>query len=267
MLKVARGEKLLIGVVHSLATPGAARFSGDRGGILRRALEDTRALVDGGCDALIVENFGDVPFFAGSVPPETVASLALTLAAVIATAGKLPVGINVLRNDARAALGLCAATGAQFVRVNVHTGAAVTDQGVIEGRAAETLRERARLCPGVALLCDVHVKHATPLGSESTPDAALDTLHRGLADFLILSGSATGSAPDAREIAAVRKAVGDAPILVGSGLDARNARSLLARADGAIVGTSLKRDGRVGEPVDPARVAKLRKLFDSLGAG
>jgi len=266
MLKLARGEKLLIGVVHSLATPGAPRFSGDRGAILRRALDDARALVDGGCDALIVENFGDVPFFAGAVPPETVASLAMTLSTVIAIAGELPVGINVLRNDARAALGLCAATGAQFVRINVHTGAAVTDQGVIEGRASETLRERARLCPAVALLCDVHVKHATPLGRESARDAALDTLHRGLADFLILSGSATGSAPDPREIAPVRTAVGDAPILIGSGVDARNARQLLAKADGAIVGTSLKRDGRVSEPVDAARVAKLRKLFDSLGA-
>jgi predicted TIM-barrel enzyme len=64
---------------------------------------------------------------------------------------------------------LCAATGARFVRVNVHTGAAVTDQGLIQGRAAETLRERQRLCPDVALLCDVQVKHATPLGGESSP--------------------------------------------------------------------------------------------------
>jgi membrane complex biogenesis BtpA family protein len=160
---------------------------------------------------------------------------------------------------------LGAATAARFVRVNVHTGAAVTDQGVIEGRAAETLRERARLCPGVAILADVHVKHAVPLGGGGIEDAALDTLKRGLADALIVSGAATGSPPDARTIAAVRKAVGGAPILVGSGLDARNARSLLARADGAIVGTALKRDGKVAEPVDVERVERVRKLFDKAG--
>ena len=85
--------------------------------------------------------------------------------------------------------------------------------------------------------------------------------------MLILSGRATGSAPDASEITAVRKAVGDAPILVGSGIDANNARRLLEHADGAIVGTSLKRGGRVAEPVDLARVAKLRKLFDAPGKG
>ena len=124
-------------------------------------IEDARALADGGCDALVVENFGDVPFFASEVPPETVAAMALAIEAVRGVAGSLPIGVNVLRNDARAAVGLCAATGASFLRVNVHTGAAVSDQGVLEGRAAETLRERARLCPDAKLLCDVHVKHAT----------------------------------------------------------------------------------------------------------
>jgi hypothetical protein len=69
------------------------------------------------------------------VGAETVASLALCVGAVIAAAGKTPVGVNVLRNDARAALGICAATGAKFVRVNVHSGVAATDQGWIEGRA------------------------------------------------------------------------------------------------------------------------------------
>lgn len=263
MLKLLRKKKVLIGVVHLLATPGSPRFTGDRGALLRRALDDARALLDGGCDALIVENFGDVPFYAGSAPPETIASLALSLAGVIALAGERPVGVNVLRNDARAALGLCAATSAKFVRVNVHIGAAVTDQGLIEGRAAETLRERARLCPGVVILADVHVKHATPLGGESIAEAAADTLLRGLADAVIVSGAATGSPPDARTVGAVRRAVRDAPILIGSGLDEKNAKTLLAKANGAIVGTALKHGGRVGEGVDPARVARLRKLFDA----
>ena len=141
---------------------------------------DAQALVGGGCDALIVENFGDTPFFKTQVPPETVATLALALATVRHSTPSVPVGINVLRNDARAALGLCAAAGGRFLRVNVHTGAAVTDQGVIEGEAASTLRERARLCPGAALLADVHVKHASPLGRESIGQAAQDgSLARG----------------------------------------------------------------------------------------
>lgn len=264
MLKLLRTKRLLIGVVHLLATPGAPRYLGDRRAILRRAVDDAHALIGGGCDALIVENFGDVPFFPRAVPPETIATLALALQAVLEVSGGAPVGVNVLRNDARAALGLCAATGARFVRVNVHTGAAVTDQGLIEGQAAETLRERARLCPGVALLCDVHVKHAVPLGGGSLESAALDTLQRGLADALVVSGAATGSAPEAARVAAVRKAAGNAPVLIGSGLDERNAAELLAHASGALVGTAFKRNGAVEEPVEVARVERVRRVLDAL---
>src|SRR5207247_275251 len=128
--------------------------------------------------AMLVENFGDAPFFPGPVPPETVAAISVCAGAVVGACAGAVVGINVLRNDARAAIAICAATGARFVRVNVHAGAAVTDQGLVEGRAFETLRERARLAPGVAILADAHVKHATPLGNESLGEAVRDLLQR-----------------------------------------------------------------------------------------
>jgi membrane complex biogenesis BtpA family protein len=261
--RIRGARPFLVGVVHLAATPGAPRYGGNVGALLERATADARALAGGGCDALLVENLGDVPYFAGSVPPETVAAMALALREVRALAGSLPVGVNVLRNDARAALGLCAATGAEFVRINVHTGAAVADQGLLSGAAAETLRERARLCPAVALWCDVHVKHAVPLGGGRLADAAADTLHRGLADALIVTGRATGASPAAAEVAEVRAAAPAAPILIGSGVSDVNARELLAHADGAIVGTFFKQGGRVGAAVDERRVARLRKAIDA----
>jgi membrane complex biogenesis BtpA family protein len=260
----AHERPVLIGVVHLLATPGSPRFAGEVRAIIDAARRDADTLVTGGCDALIVENFGDVPFFAEHVPPETIATLALALDAVCSGHPGLPVGVNVLRNDARAALGLCGATTAAFVRINVHTGAAVTDQGLVQGRAAETLRERARLCPHVAILADVHVKHATPLSSEPIGAAALDAVERGLADALIVSGPATGHAPESASVSAVRASVPHIPLFIGSGVDESNARTLLEHADGAIVGTSLKRGGRVAEPVDPERVARLRSAFDAV---
>jgi len=254
---------LFIGVVHLLPAPGAPRFGGSVEALLARAAADARALVAGGVDALLVENYGDAPFFAASVPPETVATLALALREVRAQAGARPVGVNVLRNDARAALGLCASAGARFLRVNVHTGAMVADQGLLQGRAAETLRERARLCPAAALLADVHVKHATPLGSESLAEAAADAAERGGADALIVTGSRTGAAPAVEALERVRARAGEAALLVGSGVDEHNAAELLARADGAIVGSALERAGRAGEPVEEARVARLRARFDA----
>jgi len=260
----------LIGVVHLGALPGAPRWIPPENGaaplepLLAAAIEDARALASNGCDALIVENFGDVPFHPTHVPAETIAAMALALRAVLDAAPAIPVGVNVLRNDARAALGLCAATGAAFLRVNVHAGAAVTDQGIVEGRAYETLRERTRLAPAVAILADAHVKHATQLSRETIGECVEDLVHRALCDGVIVSGAATGRPPDAERVRAARAAAGDVPVLIGSGLDERNARELLAHATGAIVGTSLKFDGRVGNPVDPARVRQMRDLFDAL---
>jgi membrane complex biogenesis BtpA family protein len=253
----------LVGVVHLLPLPGSPRFGGSMDAILDGARRDAEALRSGGCDAVIVENFGDVPFYPRENPPETVASMALALAAVKGNIGDLPLGVNVLRNDAAAALGLCAATGANFVRVNVHTSAAVTDQGLLEGAAAVTLRERARLCPDVALMVDVHVKHASPLGSESAAEAASDAFQRGLADAIIITGSGTGRSPSGEVLSHVRRFIGKRPVLIGSGLTDGNAQRLLESADGAIVGTWFKRDGDVAQAVEASRVARLRELVDS----
>jgi len=256
-----------VGVVHLLPTTGAPRSEGSLARVIARAVEDARALAENGCDAILVENFGDAPFFPGAVPPETVAAVALCASAVIATARALPVGVNVLRNDARSALAICAATGAAFLRVNVHAGAAATDQGILEGRAHETLRERGRLAPAVAILADAHVKHATPLGRESLAQAVRELCGRALADLVIVSGSATGIAPSDVDLREAREAAGGVPVLIGSGLTPENAPALLPLADGAIVGTALERDGRTAEPVDPVRVARMRKAFDALRAG
>ncbi len=258
-------RRILIGVVHLPATPGAPGYEGSMGTLLEHTLADARALVQGGADALLLENHGDAPFFAQEVPGETVAALALALREARAIAAERPVGVNVLRNDARAALGLCAATGASFLRVNVHTGVMATDQGLIQGRAAETLRERARLCPAVAILADVHVKHATPVGRETLADAADDAAGRGRADALILTGARTGAPPARGALESVRERVSLVPLLIGSGLTESNAPELLRLADGAIVGTALKRGGRIEEPVDEDRVARLRAVFDRIG--
>src|SRR3989441_1200801 len=156
-------RKLFIGVVHLLPLPGSPRWGEGIKGLIERAVADARAYERGGADAVIVENFGDAPFTKGGVPPETVAAMAAAGAAVRA-AVRLPVGFNVLRNDARAALGLCAACGGSFIRVNVHAGVMLTDQGLMEGNAYETVRYRQQLCPQAQILADVHVKHAAPLG-------------------------------------------------------------------------------------------------------
>ena len=256
MVNFDRHPKILIGVVHLLPLPGSPRWGGDLTRVLRRAVADARAYQSGGAHAVFVENFGDVPFTKASVGPETVAAMAAAGCAVGA-AVRLPVGFNVLRNDARAALALCAACGGTFIRVNVHTGAMLTDQGLIEGDAFHTMRYRRQLCPGVELFADVHVKHAVPLGDWSVADSARDAVQRGLADALIVSGSGTGLAADAADLERVRAACPTTRLLVGSGVTLSNLHQYLPLADGFIVGTSLKTGGNIARPVDARRVAAL----------
>jgi uncharacterized protein len=246
-------------MVHVLPLPGSPRWTGSMADVLDRARADAAALADGGVDAVLVENYGDSPFLSGPVPAETVAALTAAVVAVAEVAGRadLPVGVNVLRNDAAAALAIATATGASFIRVNVHTGGMLTDQGWIEGDAAGTLRLRQRLGSPVAILADVMVKHAVaPPGLDLTT-AAREAWERGWADALIVSGAATGEPTDLEDVRRLRGLLPGARILVGSGVRAETVGAALREADGVIVGSALQVDGVAGRPVDPARVRRL----------
>lgn len=258
LFKTAR--KLLIGVVHLKPLPGSPRFAGSLRNVIEFAIADAHAYERGGAHAVFIENFGDVPFTKGHVAAETIAAMTASGCAVRA-AVKLPIGFNVLRNDAQAALALCAACGGEFIRVNVHSGAMLTDQGLIEGDAYHTLRYRERIAAGAQIFADVHVKHAVPIGDWTLEDAAHDTVDRGLADALIVSGVGTGQAANLADVERVRRACPKTKLLLGSGVNAANVKNYLRFADGVIVGSSLKCDGKLANPVDPKRVAALVKAM------
>ena len=249
-------RKLLVGMVHLLPLPGSPGWRGSMQDVTRRALQDAAVLEQAGFDALLVENFGDAPFVPERVPPVTVAALTAVLTR-LSEATRLPFGVNVLRNDAASALGIAVATGARFIRVNVHSGAMLTDQGWISGRAHETVRQRAQLNAPVAICADVLVKHATPLPGVDLVELARDTRLRGQADVLIVSGTATGAPTNPERARLVKRALPDAPVWIGSGVNADTVNELLSIADGAIVGSALKLDGTITNPVDPKRAQTL----------
>lgn len=250
-----RAQRLLVGVIHLPALPGAPRFAGDLGKICDGAARDAEALAAAGFDGVIVENFGDAPFLRGAVPPETVAAMAVCCERVRRTT-ELRLGVNVLRNDGEAALAVAAAVGARFVRVNVLVGARVTDQGVVQGDAAGLLRARARMGAGaIALAADVDVKHSVPLGAQplAPEDEAVEAVERALADAVIVTGGRTGAEADRAVVEGVRRAVPTTPVWLGSGAREETLAAWLAVVDGVIVGSALRADGRAGGPIDPAR--------------
>lgn len=257
------GRKPLVGMVHLRPLPGSPRGAEPLEQVIAAALADAEALAEGGADGILLENFGDTPFFPGRVPAHTVAQM--TAAAVaIRQRVRLPLGINVLRNDGRAALAVAHAVGADFLRVNVLTGARLTDQGVLQGIAPDLLRDRVSLnAETIRILADVQVKHSAPLADYGLEAEVEDVLYRGGADGVIVSGQGTGKPTPAEDLRRARAAAGDAPVWVGSGVTADTLDELLPLADGFIVGTWCKQGGLVTEPVDPARVRTLAARLSS----
>jgi membrane complex biogenesis BtpA family protein len=263
-------EAPVVGMVHLPPLPGAPRYdrSAGREHLHEVARRDAARLVEGGVDAVMVENFGDAPFYPDDVPKHVVAELT-ALADTVAEAAELPVGVNVLRNDAEAAVSAAAAADADFVRTNVHVGARVTDQGVIEGQAHETIRLRERIDADLAVLADVDVKHSAPLASETfEAESIAESTERGLADGVVVSGPRTGEATDLEDLeraVARRDELGtDAPVFVGSGVTAETVGEVLSVADGAIVGTALKEGGETTDPVSVERVEELVAAADEV---
>ncbi|MAJ28250.1 hypothetical protein CBD41_02390 [bacterium TMED181] len=251
-------SRAVIGVVHLPALPGSPGHQLSRSQIMDHALTDAEALIAGGVSGIIIENFGDAPFYPEEVPKSTIADMTVIVQSITARSSSIPIGVNVLRNDASAALAIAAACNSSFIRVNVHTAAMLTDQGWIEGQAHHTLRERRALsADSISIAADVGVKHALRPAGFNIAQAAKDVTGRGHAGAVIVTGASTGSAADLDELQQVREAVPQTPVLVGSGVDTQNIHAILDLADGVIVGTSLKKDGLVNSPVEIDRVRAL----------
>ena len=246
----------IIGVVHLLPLPTSARWGGSLKAVIERAEQEATALAAGGIDGIIVENFFDAPFTKDQVNPAVISAMTLIVDRLMNLV-VVPVGINLLRNDAKGALAIASCVNAHFIRVNVLNGIMATDQGLIEGNAHELLRFRRELGSDIAIFADVLVKHARPLGTPNLTTAVQDTIERSLADAVILSGWATGSPPTLEDLELATAAAKGTPVLIGSGANWDNIGQLMQAADGAIVASSLKRQGIINETIDPIRVAQF----------
>jgi membrane complex biogenesis BtpA family protein len=239
-----RGGQTLIGMIHLGHLPGQAGFRG-MAPLLERALADLEALQEAGLDAALVENWEDCSPgpFAG---PETAAAMA-TVTRALVDAAQVPVGVNVLPNDYRAAFALVASAGAAFVQVDVLVDPVETDYSHSDAPPFEVrvdvddLRAwRERLgATQTPLLATIHPKHYRLLEPSSSLEASAAAAQAAGADLVVVTGPLTGQPTTPERLARARAACG-VPVLVGSGLTAENAPELLSACDGAIVGTALK---------------------------
>jgi membrane complex biogenesis BtpA family protein len=254
--------KPLIACVHLLPLPGSPRYDGHMQAVYDTALAEATLFATYPIDALMVENFRDMPFYPARLPAETVAALTAVTRDIV-KAVPIPVGVNALRNDAQAAVAIATAAMAQFIRVNVHIGAVVSDQGILQGTSHDTLRLRAALGSAVLIFADVGVKHATPLAPRGLALETQDLTERGLVDAIIVSGELTGLATDPKDVETVRRHT-HLPLLIGSGATPENLPEVYHQVEGFIVGSYFKRDGRADNRVDEVRVKAFTEAMQAL---
>jgi uncharacterized protein len=255
-------RKPLIGVLHLLPLPGAPLYEGAIQKVYDQALAELDVFKRHQLDSVIVENFRDMPYFPGRVPAETVAAMAAVSREVVRAAA-MPVGINVLRSDGEAAIAVAAASGAHYVRVNVHMGAVVADQGIVQGSSQFSVRLRSALKSRALIFADVGVKHAAPIAGRSLDIETHDLAERGLADAIIVTGDRTGVETSVSDVDIVRRST-VLPLLVGSGATPENIEQMLPKVNGLIVGSYFKKDGAGHNLVDESRVQRFVRRFAEL---
>ena len=239
-------EKVVIGVVHLLPLPGSPMYE-DFERVIERAVEDARTMEEGGCDAIIVENYGDMPF-KREVGKEVVACMT-AVAREIKDEISIGLGINVLRNDGFAAIAIAKAVKADFVRINQLFFPSFAPEGILEGSAGDLMRYKRYIDCRAMIFADIAVKHAVhPVKLE---DYCLNA-ERNLIDAVIVTGKVTGGEVSLRDLKYVREKV-RIPVLAGSGVNGENVEKIIKYCDGVIVGSYIRRKGKV----DVGRVRKI----------
>ena len=262
-------RKPIIGMIHVRPLPGSPRGrNADVEAVYAHAVDEAKRLEDGGVDGLLLENAGDIPFLKPEeIGFETVAAMTV-IGERIRKATRLAFGFNIVANAAKASIACARMSGGSFVRVNQWANAYVANEGLVEGAAAHALRYRALLDgEDIAVFADVHVKHGSHaiVADREVAEQARDVEFFG-ADILIATGTRTGHATERGEVDAIR-AGSDLPILVGSGLRPENAAELMKSADGAIVGVSLKDNGRMSGSVEVPKVRDLMRVMAAIREG
>lgn len=257
--KIFVKNKPIIGMIHLKPLPGSPHYTGESlDEVIEFALKEVKTFNKGGVDGLIVENAWDLPFSKPeNIGLETAAAMAYVTKPLIREAD-VPIGINILANASKASLAVARATDAPFIRVNQWVNAYIANEGFIEGAAAEALRYRSYIKgEHIKIFADVHVKHGSHsiVADRSIEEQTKDAVFFG-ADVLIATGNRTGDPTNINEIKKIKDNT-ELPVIIGSGLNIENISENLNVADGAIVGSSLKKDNSWWEPVKLEKVKKI----------
>lgn len=258
-----RVRQPVIAMIHVGALPGTPASSRTLREIEQQALREAATYRSAGVDGLMLENMHDTPYLRGGVGPEIVAAMTV-IARAVKSAAALPCGIQILAAANREALAVAHAAGLDFVRAEGFAFAHVADEGLIQSSAADLLRYRRAIgAENVQVWADIKKKHSShAITADVDIGATAHAVEFMRGDAVIVTGAVTGDAPSAADVAAVKRAT-CLPVLLGSGVTARNVASFGAHADGFIIGSEFKRGGHWTGAVDGRRVTRFLEALRS----
>jgi membrane complex biogenesis BtpA family protein len=256
--------KPIIAMIHVGALPGTPASTQSVAELVALARQEAAIYRDSGVDAIGIENMHDIPYLRGAVGAEIVAAMTM-IGAAVKDESRLPVGIQILAGANIEAMAVAHAANLDFIRAEGYAFAHVADEGWIESSAARLLRYRKMIgAERVQVWTDVKKKHSShAITADITLGATCETVEFMRGDAVIITGSATGKAPKIEDVKEA-KAHCHLPVILGSGIDAENISEFYSHADGFIIGTYFKKDGRWHDTVDAKRVEKLIKVVNGL---
>tara|TARA_R110002124_G_scaffold95970_1_gene240351 strand:+ start:2845 stop:3645 length:801 start_codon:yes stop_codon:yes gene_type:complete len=255
-------RKPIIAMCHLQALPGDPAYDavGGMQNVVDLARQDLLNLQKGGVDSIMFSNEYSLPYLT-TVKPETTAAMARIIGELMPDI-TVPFGVNVLW-DPIASIDLAAATGAVFIR-EIITGVYASDFGLWNTNVGETIRHKMRLAPDLRVLFNIVPEAASYMGSRNIVDIARSTVFNNHPDALCVSGLTAGVETDTQVLASVKEAVPETIVLCNTGCRIDNVERQLSVADGAVVGSTLKIDGKFDNLVDPDRVTAFMDKVKSL---
>ena len=246
-------KKPVIAMCHLWPLPGDPYYDKASGmaNVIAWAKKDLKALQDGGVDAVMFSNEFSMPYLT-KVPTVTVAGMARVIGEIMDEI-RVPFGVNVLW-DPSASLDLAVTTGAKFVR-EIFSGVYASDFGLWNPNCGEIVRhQHAISAEDVKLLFNIVPEAARYLGDRDVVEIARTTVFNHRPDALCVSGLTAGSQTDASVLRRVKDVVPETPVFANTGVRMENVQEQLGIADGAVVGTTFKYDGKFENHVDVSRV-------------
>lgn len=256
---IFHSQKPIIGMIHFPPLIGYEKYPGIEF-IKKRIIKETKILNKSGVHAIMVENNYDIPH--KEFVDKEITSMMAVLTNVVVQQTTLPVGVDVLWNDYQSALGICAATGAQFIRIAAFVDDVRTIYGNMNAVADDAIayRKKLGLEKTVAILADVQVKHSEMIDKNKPLSLSVKQAVQKGADSIIVTGKWTGDAPIEDHLKIAKQHAGKIPVFVGSGSNRENMHALLNIIDGIIVGTAIMSDGVVDATELHAYMKTYRKI-------